>query len=172
MSLEEPSLTSSRPSESNWAIVPSSVSFVSRSRCSRIIPPSSSPSLPLASRILIAAIFSRGDTLGVSITDPSRFVTRVVEQSRTISVRTDTISLIDHLFSVNARPISPGMKNPVRHWLPPTMSSRSFDDVSSPIQERFRTIIGPFLRSVNRPSRKVFAIALTLSRITSLVSVP
>lgn len=119
-SLCDPSWVKRIPSALYSTSVPSSVVFLAVRRSFWIRPPRIIASLAFLSSIVIAAIFSRAVTMGSSTTEPSRLSMWRVVPSRTMFVRTSTISATDHWFSRNAESMSPGTKNEVRPSPPPT----------------------------------------------------
>jgi hypothetical protein len=91
------------------------------------------PSFALRSNIWMAAIFSRGDTMGSSMMVPFCFVITLVELSRTISVRTWIISWTLYSDSRHARSNSPGMKKEHNPAPSPVTISWCLDFSMSPI---------------------------------------
>lgn len=102
-----PSLASFRPSALYSASVPSGNVRLRFSRSSWIMPPRSIPSLAFASNIRIAASRSRG---------PS-------SSSWAIPTSVSIMSRIVHSLTLNARPISPGMKKDAKSASPPSTIS-------------------------------------------------
>lgn len=119
-SRDDPSWVSLMLSALYSTSVPSSAVFLAVRRSFWIKPPRIIASLAFLSSIVTAAIFSRAETIGSSTIDPSRLSIRRVVPSRTMLVRTSTISATDHRFSRNAVSMSPGTKNEVRPSPPPT----------------------------------------------------